>query len=277
MLCEKIDLYKYFGIERKEGAKGYLNTYIPAPYDCYPDRKRPAMLVIAGGGYANVSDREKECIALQFSANGYVAFALEYSVSPVTFPAQLIEGAMAMAYIRENAEKFSIIKDKVAAIGFSAGGHLTGMLANLFDREEVKTALHEKASFVRPDAVVLSYPVISGGELAHEGSFINLFGKNDAKLREEFSLENCVTENSSPAFIWATVDDGAVPSENSLLYATACKIAGVPFELHIFASGVHGLSLANEETGTVNKPVQKWLELCLTWLNNRGFKICDDK
>ena len=248
--------------------------YIPEAPD-YPTRKRPAMLVIAGGGYGCVSPREKECIALAYVAQGFAAFTLEYSVAPIRFPAQLIEGAMAMAYIRENSDKFGVKPDKVAAIGFSAGGHLTGMLATLFDHAAVKAVLKEKSALVRPDAVILSYPVITSGEKAHRGSFDNLCGQDNAKLQAELSLENAVTENSSPAFIWATVNDELVPSENSLYMALAYKKAGVPFELHIFENGVHGLSLATEETDWINKPVQQWLPLSVTWLKGRGFILND--
>lgn len=274
MLCEKIDLYKHFGITRKGGEDGYLNVYIPEAPD-YPTRVRPAMLVIAGGGYGFVSPREKECIALAYVSQGFAAFTLEYSIAPVKFPAQLIEGAMALAYIRENAQKYGVKPDKIAAIGFSAGGHLTGMLGTLFDRAEVKAALKDKAALVRPDAVILSYPVITCGDKAHKGSFYNLCGEENLKLQEELSLENCVNANSSPAFIWTTVDDNCVPSENSLFMALAYKAAGVPFELHVFESGVHGLSLATEETAWVNPPVQKWLTLSFTWLKNRGFVLND--
>lgn len=273
MLCEKIDLYNYFDIERTGKEEGFLNVYIPEAPD-YPSRVRPAMLVIAGGAYAYVSGREKECVALSYAAKGFAAFTLEYSCAPTTFPAPLLEGAMAMAYIRENAEKLHIIKDKVAAIGFSAGGHLAAMLATLFDADEVIAALKEKAAYCRPDAVVLAYPVITSGKKAHVGSFDNLCGQ-DTALKQRLSLENRVTEKSSPAFIWATANDGAVPSENSLFMAAAYKKHGVPFELHIFENGIHGLSLATEETGHVNVPVQQWLNLSLTWLTERGFKIND--
>ena len=274
MFCEKVDLYEYFGLKRKGGEEGYLNVYLPEAPD-YPNRIRPAMLVIAGGGYASVSPREKECIALAYIAKGFAAFTLEYSVAPVRFPVQLIEGAMAMVYIRENAAKFGVKPDKIAAIGFSAGGHLAGTLATLFDSAEVKNALKERAALARPDAVILSYPVITSGEKAHRGSFDNLCGADNKKLQAELSLETRVTENSSPAFIWATADDGIVPSENSLFMALAYKTAGVPFELHIFESGVHGLSLATEETSWINEPVQKWFSLSVTWLHGRGFILND--
>ena len=274
MITEKVDLYEYFGLKRPQNGCGYLVTYVHDPMEHRPNRLRPAMLVIGGGGYSYVSQREKEPIAFKFLAESYNAFVLEYSCAPVAYPAQLNEGLMAMVYIRENAAKLGVIADRVAAIGFSAGGHLCAMLANLFDSEDAKKLFGDKASLARPDAVILSYPVISSGEKAHRGSFDNICAGN-AELEKSLSLENRVKENSSPAFIWATANDGCVPSENSLYYALACKKHDVPFELHVFADGQHGLSLANEEVFTVNEPVQIWVKLALVWLKTRGFCIED--
>ena len=76
MVCEKIDLYKYFGVKKQDKAQGFLNVYLPEAPD-YPTRVRPAMLVVAGGGYAFVSGREKECVALSYVVNGFAAFTLE--------------------------------------------------------------------------------------------------------------------------------------------------------------------------------------------------------
>ena len=90
---------------------------------------------------------------------------------------------------------------------------------------------------------------------------------------DRFSLDKRVDKNSSPAFIWSTVGDFTVPCENSLLMAQAYKKADVPFELHIFQNGRHGLSLATEEVNSEEIPVQQWVPLCLTWLKVRGFKI----
>lgn len=272
MVFETVDLYKYFGVERAEGAQGYLDCYIPEISEEVAPRVRPAMLVIGGGGYGYVSSREKECIAFAFLAQSFASFVLRYSVAPVRYPAQLIEADMAVIYIRENAEKFGIDKDHVAAIGFSAGGHLTGMLGIIPDEKEAKEILGEKIALARPNAVVLSYPVISGGEMAHRGSFENLCGDN-TELFERLSLEKRVDANSAPAFIWTTANDGSVPSENSLYVAAAYKKAGVPFELHVFEDGQHGLSLATEETQFVSAAVSRWVELCGTWLKVRGFAI----
>lgn len=277
MKVETIDLYEYFKIERPQGGAGYLTAYIiNQSKEFCPNRLRPAMLILPGGGYVFCSDRENEPIAIEFLSKGFNAFALLYSVSPqnnkIRYPYQLIEACMAVAFIRENATKYNISPDHIASVGFSAGGHLCAMLATLYKEKVVKDFLGDKANLCRLDGVVLSYPVISSGEYAHEGSFNALCGDDD-ELRKYLSLEERVDENSVPAFIWATVDDNAVPSENSMLMAMAYKKAGVPFELHIFESGRHGLSLANEEVIAPNAAVSKWLDLVNNWLNNRGFKI----
>lgn len=273
MKTERIDLYKYFNVKRPDGANGYLTTLIMDDYNFCQGRLRPAMLVLAGGGYSFVSQREKEPIALQYAVQGFNTFMLDYSLAPVRFPCSLIESCMAMAYIRENAESLFIDKNHVAAIGFSAGGHLLGSLSTMYNCEEVKVALGEKYSLCRPDAAIFSYAVISS-DSAHKGSFQNLCG-DDFKLWERVSIEKHVTENSPPAFIWGTVNDGCVPSENSLALACAYKKVGVPFELHLFEDGVHGLSVCSEETFVVNKEAQSWIALSIAWLKNRGFLIKD--
>lgn len=274
MKTENIDLYSYFGIEKPENGEGVLTTYVIQPWEDFSkDRVRPAMLVLGGGGYAFVSNREKEPIALEFLSKGYCAFALEYSVAPIAYPYQLLEACMAMAYIRENAEELHVNKDMIGAIGFSAGGHLCGMLATMWNDEEVRKIFKDKVDECRPDAVILCYPVISSDlSVAHRGSINNISG-GDVSKYDRFSLDKRVDKNSSPAFIWSTVGDFTVPCENSLLMAQAYKKADVPFELHIFQNGRHGLSLATEEVNSEEIPVQQWVPLCLTWLKVRGFKI----
>ena len=280
MITETIDLYEYFGLDKPSGAVGTLTTYIhnQSPEFC-TGRKRPAMLVIPGGAYVLVSDREKEPVALKYFTEGFNSFALGYSVAPLKFPTQLVEAAMAMVYIRENAEKFYVLPDKVAAMGFSAGGHLLGTLTTMYDCKEVKAALKNKVGLVKPDAAVFSYAVITSGEKRHDGSIRNLCGE-DKDLWARVSIENNVNANTPPAFIWATANDNCVPSENSLMLAAAYKAAGVPFELHVFADGVHGLSLCERETSNatgetllVNDEVKPWLKLSVTWLAKHGFII----
>jgi acetyl esterase/lipase len=276
MIYKKIDLYEHFGITRPEGAKGYLEAYfrddVSAVDRGFPKRTRPAMLVIGGGGYAYVSCREKMPIAITYMEMGFHAFILDYSVAPVTYPAQLIEACMAMAYIRESQKDFNVDNEHVCAIGFSAGGHLCGMLATMYNNQDVVKVLGEKVELCKPNAVILSYPVISSNEMAHKGSFINISGNND-QLANELSLELKVTKDTPPAFIWSTNSDESVPCENSILMALAYRKAGVPMELHIFEPGGHGLSTCDEEVYTPEPTVRQWIKLSKVWLENRGFIV----
>lgn len=279
MITENVDLYAYFGKTRPDGARGYLTAYVQfqSPEFC-TGRLRPAMVVIPGGGYAMTSDREREPIALSYLAEGFNCFTLDYSVSPIRFPYQLLEGAMAVAYVRENAQKYNIDPEHIAVIGFSAGGHLAGMLATMNRDEEIVKFLGKSAENCAPNGAILAYPVITSGKSTDGGSINNLSGGNTL-IREKVSLENRVDSKSVPAFIWTTVDDDGVPSENSLLMACAYKKTGVPFELHIFEHGCHGLSLANEQTSTkntdrlINDAVAQWFSLSVKWLKKRGFSV----
>ena len=300
MINKTTDLYEYFGLERPEKAAGYLQSYIHYQSEEYcVGRKRPAMIVIAGGGYAYVSDREKEPVALYYFSKGYNVFTLDYSVSPVNYPFQLTEACMAVAYVRENAQSMGINPDEVAAIGFSAGGHLAGMLATVRCGEDpasgadvgsakiteqqtsdpqVAEILKERYKICRPDAVILSYPVVSYKHDYISKSIERLCGGNQ-KLCESLSVEKRVTEYSAPAFIWCTADDGCVPAKNSLVLAKTYAEKNVPYELHVFAHGPHGLSVCNEETAPegrndyLNPSVGRWPDLSFNWLKNLGFGI----
>lgn len=224
------------------------------------------------------SDREREPIALSYLAEGFNCFTLDYSVSPIRYPYQLLEGAMAVAFVRENAQKYNIDPEHIAVIGFSAGGHLAGMLATMSRDEEIVKFIGESAKNCTPNGAILSYPVITSGKSSDGGSINNLSGGNTL-VSEKVSLEHRVDSQSVPAFIWTTADDDGVPSENSLLMACAYKEANVPFELHVFEHGCHGLSLANEQTGTKNADrlqndeVAQWFALSVKWLKKRGFSV----
>ena len=278
MLQERVDLYRYFSVKRGKNSSGYLNAYVPDGTPELNVKKRPAMLICTGGGYGFLSDREKEPVAIRFLSKGYSSFTLEYTVK-TAYPVPFLEACMAMIYIRENAEKYFVDRNHVCAVGFSAGGHLAGMLATMFDDDAVKKALPNKLELVKPDAVILSYAVItSDSRYSHAGTFNNITGGKKT-LYQKLSLEKRVTNESVPAFIWHTKEDGAVPVYNALCMASAYYEHGVPFELHVFERGGHGLSLANIETSLSEndkrciKNVQAWVDLADNWLKSRGFTV----
>lgn len=282
MEIKTVDLYEAYKKSRPDNAKGMLQCYLPfLTGETGSNRAYPAILILPGGGYELVSQREAEPVALRYIAKGYAAFVLEYSVSPCRYPTAFVEAAMAMLYLRDNAQGLSIDANKIAALGFSAGGHLCGCLATLFDAAEIRSELGNRSEDIRPDAVVLSYPVITSGINSHKGSLDNLCGE-DEELKQRLSLEYRVTENSSPAFIWHTFSDQSVPVQNSLLLASAYAERQVPFSLHIFEKGNHGLSTADwgayrtDNLPDISKGLTSWIDMSAQWLADRGIVI-DDK
>jgi len=219
-------------------------------------------------------------VALRFAAGGYAAFVLHYSVAPAVYPAALREAAMAMRYIRENARRYEVDPSMVAAVGFSAGGHLCGMLGMCYDFPEVRDL--GCAGLIRPDALGLCYPVAVSWGRTHEGSFDNLTG-GDAALRERLSLEKLVREDMPPVFLWHTRDDGAVPCRNSLILAQALDEAGVDFSLHLYRKGQHGLSTADylaypvDAVPQISWDVPGWIQSMMAFFSEKGFRITDDQ
>lgn len=221
-----------------------LTSYIQ---DISPEQKhldkRPAILVLPGGGYFMCSDREAEPVALAYLAEGYNAFVLRYSIlEHSTFPNPLDDACNAISLIRENAEKFNIFPDKIAVIGFSAGGHLAAYLSN--------------TEGYRPNASILCYPSIlnSMAEKLHN--------------HESTNVNELVTGDTPPTFLFSTADDSLVPIMNSVKYAEALAENSVPFEVHIFRSGSHGLSLAKKATGPINEDAAQWFKLSVKWLSD---------
>ena len=186
--------------------RGELYTYfLRNSQEMNPKRKRPVVLICPGGGYYKVSDREAEPIAMQFLARGYHAALLRYSVSPVRYPEALVQLADAVRYLRENRDRFGIDPDRIILQGSSAGGHLAASLGVFWKREFLSRLLDTDSETLRPNGLILSYPVITSGEFAHRDSFVNLLGeeaRKEEKLGEQ-SLELQVNPDTPPAFLWA--------------------------------------------------------------------------
>lgn len=224
-----------------------------------------AMVVLPGGGYGGLAGHEGKDYALWLNENGVSAFVLKYRLGSGGYrhPIMLQDAARGVRLVRARAAEFKIDPKRVGIMGSSAGGHLASTLLTHFDagKEDASDPIERQSS--RPDLGILCYPVITMGEKTHQGSKDNLLGPNPSpELVKLLSNELQVTKETPPTFLWHTAEDQAVPVENSLMFASALRSAGVPFDLHIYEKGRHGIGLANGHP---------WTKDCLFWLKEHGF------
>lgn len=225
-----------------------LSYYIQEPLEELSNAlKKPAMLVLPGGGYYMCSDREAEPVALAYAGKGYQVFILRYSLGKENnFQKSLEDAENALQMIYDKCEEWFVDKNKVGVIGFSAGGHLASGLGT--------------SKKIRPKAVLLGYPCI-------------LKSIGDVLAFEVPSTNELVDENTPSTFIFGTSEDSLVPVEHSLAFANSLAMKKIPFELHIFKNGCHGLSLgtafsSNSFKELVDRDFSQWFELSVKWLNN---------
>ncbi|QAT48764.1 alpha/beta hydrolase [Caproiciproducens sp. NJN-50] len=244
-----------------------------AELTCFPAETGgalPAVVICPGGGYSWLSPRESGPVARMFSANGFHAFVLRYTVeNPPLRTHPLMDLSWAVSELRGHAAELCIRPDRIAVCGFSAGGHLAASLGAFWNDRTVFPSENVRLSH-RPNAVVLGYPVITSGRFSHRESFDRLFP--DRRDQDRFSLERRVGPDMPPVFLWHTVSDRDVPAENSVLFAQALLEQGIPCELHLYDRGVHGLSLATPEVEETAKSrfadphIASWAPLCVEWL-----------
>ena len=224
---------------------------------------RGAVVVVPGGGYCMKADHEGAPIAEMLNQAGVSAYVLDYRVKPCHMLAPLADAKRAIRLVR------SMGYEKVAILGFSAGGHLTCTAATLYDAGNPDAADPLERLSSRPDAFIPCYAVVSFGAFTHRGSRESLLGQENAnnwELVRKFSNELHITPDTPEAFIWHTAADQAVPVENSLNLALALSAQGVPYEMHIFPQGQHGLGLAEEF-----EDVKQWVPLLQKWLVLRNY------
>lgn len=242
---------------------------LPFFLECEEDR--PCIVICPGGGYAMTSPRESEPVAKVYNAQGFHAIVVHYRVAPHRHPAPLDDLSLCMSLLRQNAKALKLRSNKMFVCGFSAGGHLAASLGVHWNKDFLQEKLEIKESN-QPNGLILCYPVITSEE-AHWGSFENLLGKEHKPEELEFmNLNHHVGDHTPPSFLWHTVEDVVVPVGNSLRFAKALGEKDIPYEMHLFPKGIHGLSLAIEEVfscpeeGAPDKHVAKWLELSASWI-----------
>jgi acetyl esterase/lipase len=248
--------------EKKGQPEPTLTPYLLPDYG----KKTGCVIVLPGGGYAVRADHEGMPISKMYNEAGINSFVLNYRVSPYRYPAPLYDVQRAVRLVRARADEFNIDPEKIAVLGFSAGGHLAAMAVTQYDKGLDEGDDIDKVS-CRPNAGILCYAVISLGEYTHQGSRDNLLGNPaDPALVKKLSGEEAVRDDNPPLFMWHTAEDAAVPVENSLNMALALRKKQIPFELHIFPYGHHGLGLAPQ-----HPEVARWAELSVRWLKAMGY------
>jgi acetyl esterase/lipase len=225
---------------------------------CFPvhGRRRTgaALVIFPGGGYEHLAEYEGAGYARRFSREGIACFVVSYRLGSAghRHPAMLEDALAAIATVRSRCAEFRVDPDRIGVMGSSAGGHLAAQALTAFDRYPGPVS-------ARPDFGVLCYPVISMRPgLCHTGSRDMLLGADPpATLVDEVSCELHVTDRTAPCFLWHTREDPTVPYQNSMLFAAALQACGVPFELHVFDKGGHGLG---------KDLAHPWAAVCSHWL-----------
>ena len=251
----------------KDDDKPALTAFLPAP-----EKATGAAIVICpGGGYGGLAPHEGQGYAEWLADNGIAGIVLKYRLGSHGYrhPAMLNDAARAVRLTRTKAVDWKIDPKRVGIMGSSAGGHLASTLLTHFDagRPGDPDAIERESS--RPDLGILCYAVITMGDNTHGGSRANLLGDKPApELIALLSNEKQVTKNTPPCFVWHTWEDGAVKVENSLDFAAALRSNGIPFDLHVYQKGAHGIGLGGGRAGGVLHP---WASDCLYWLKVQGF------
>lgn len=269
MDVQKYDLWEQ--IPGTTNTKPYIMHYIPKD-----KATSSAILVVPGSAYKYTPSRalqEGDRVARYFCEKGINVFVLEYRVAPDVYPLPLLDGRRAMRYIRYYSDKFGIDKNKIAALGYSAGGHLTASLTSYVEKldfEDIDDV--DKESFV-PNLQVLCYPVIGvnlQSYYVNDVSAKSLLSNRYEELKDILSLEHNKVENIPSTFIWHNFDDSDVDVVNSLRYAENLRNKGTSVEMHIFPDGDHGIGLTIEDRKDYNHN-RIWIDLLTRWFKYNEF------
>lgn len=238
-----------------------------------------AIVVCPGGGYGGLADHEGRDYALWLNQRGIAAFVLKYRLGSHGYrhPSMVQDVRRALRSVRARAAELKVDPGKIGVMGSSAGGHLASTALTLFEAGDPAAADPIERVGSRPDFGILCYPVVSMHRHTHGGSRGNLLGENPpAELLDLLSGELQVKADTPPCFLWHTWEDGAVAVENSLQFAAALREKKVPFDLHIYQDGGHGMGLGAkgyDPAATPDDKLHPWTADLAFWLRKRGWGL----
>ena len=260
---------------RPDDPEIYMDAYLPDPHWEIKLPCRKAVIVIPGGGYRFLSAREGDPVARKFLGEGFITFVLYYSIKEKAVePRQLLDASLAIEHVRKNAKEYGVDPDKIIVCGFSAGGHLAASIGTLWDADFAKTSPDMEYGINRPNGMILSYPVINVPR-----------DMTTSRLHDDTAYGDPATEHGArtcqldlqvragitpPAYIWTTFEDTLVPPENTMNFALAMQREKIPYELHVFNHGWHGLSLATPEVAGdggvgIFPDIAEWADEAAEW------------
>ena len=265
-----------------KGKNVTLTTYIhdQSAQGNFQISKRPAIIVMPGGAYSFLSDAEGEPVALTFLKEGYNTFVLRYSVGDAcTYPEILEEVSLAIWEVRSHAEEWNINPDAIVLMGFSAGACLAAMSATQWNTPGLAQRLGVPFEGVKPNAAVIAYaPWDNTNTIQKDPKYYNPDCAKIAKdCTPELDFINYTGPHMPPLFIWHNRYDKFVPAINPVMISAKMLELGLPFELHLFQGGEHGMSVCNRlssygeearELNNRNPNVAMWVPMCTNWMNN---------
>lgn len=265
MLCQTINF--------TSDGRVNMRTYIHAEQE---EEKRSAIIVLPGGAYGFVSDDEGEPVALTFYEKGFNTFVLSYSVGDDSvYPNPLDDVSRAVWEVRKNADEWGIDPDAIVLMGFSAGSGVAAMSATQWNTPGLAERLGIPEDGIKPNAAVMGYGAASNSELLDTpGVYVpDILGMISRNRTPELDVVNYVGPHTPPLFIWHNRYDRFVPAINPILMAEAMQRHDLPYELHIFQEGQHGMSVGNNAPGkslddSPNPSVDMWVPLCENWINS---------
>ena len=238
--------------------------------ESWQPKKRPAVIICPGGAYRFLSDREAEPVAMKFYSEGFQVFILRYSLlEECAYPTPLEEASRAIWTVRSNSEEWNIDPDKIIIGGFSAGGHFSALIGTRWNEPGLAARLGIPEGGNKPNGLILCYgklePVIEsiGEQISPEdvGHILRVYDERADTIKN-------VSKDTPPSFIWHTRSDSLVLADESMRFASNCFKENVPFELHVYSEGVHGLSLGTDMSDyRLLHPVNvcSWISLCIDW------------
>jgi acetyl esterase/lipase len=236
-----------------------------------------AVVVCPGGGYGGLASHEGRDYALWLNQHGIAAFVLKYRLGSAGYRHPVMMGDLkrAVRYVRAKAADWKLDPKRIGVMGSSAGGHLASTAVTHFDTGKGDAPDPIERASSRPDLGILCYPVITMGPNTHNGSKNNLLGKEPSpELVKLLSNEQQVTKDTPPCFVWHTWEDKGVKVENALEFAAALQRSGVPFDLHVYQKGPHGIGLGVkgwEPEKTPLAALHPWTQDLAVWLKVQGF------